>query len=266
MHIPTDALSLKDAKKSQIRLGLQGSPVSGKTYSMCTAPNLVVLDFDNKLGQHAGKDIHRIPFWMPEFCDKLVPRANPSNPPNRKDALTKWLTDNADKFTLEQTVAVDSWSLLQDGFDQQQELTPARTKTGAFDEFAFWALKQDYARNIMGILKQMKCNVIVTFHEQADRDSKGVINGKLRPLMQGRFTDKLQGYFTDWFRQVNKPILENPNDVYSKVKGYEYLWQTRPDQLCNCGSSIPGLLPYVPANWDVFVHPEKYQEFPANKQ
>src|SRR6266446_381603 len=152
MYIPLISQNLRSKKFSQIRLGLQGHPATGKTYSAMTFPNPFIMDLDNGLTKFAGHDINIIPFydydWICNFDSKYKP-SKPGAQPNRRDAILKFLREEALKMTNEQTLILDSWTSLQTFFDQQQELEPKITKTGQIDEYAFWASKIEYSEKIM---------------------------------------------------------------------------------------------------------------------
>lgn len=252
-----NAMTLESKRFKQIRLGLQAAPNTGKTTSALTAPGPVVADFDNKLSAsnaiNAGKklaDIVILPFYSAEFVDKIVPRSHPSFQPNKRDAFRKWLSTEATKLQEDQTFIVDSWTMLQAAFDTQQNYEPAIGKGGAVDKFAFWAAKIEYAKDIMERLKTLNCHVIVTFHETIERNDEGNATGKCKPVMQGQFADQIAGHFTDYFRCHAEAKPNTPTT---------YLWQTAPDNSCNCGTHLSGIKPRIPATWDVFVHPEKYK-------
>ena len=67
-YIPPHSSPLADMSFSQIRLGIQGAPGTGKTYAAVSFPNPIVLDLDNKLGAHkTRKDILVLPFHDPDF-------------------------------------------------------------------------------------------------------------------------------------------------------------------------------------------------------
>lgn len=256
-YIIKDAMTLESKRFKQIRLGLQAAPNTGKTTSALTAPGPVVADFDNKLSAsnalNAGKklsEITIIPFYNAEFVDKLVARSHPAFAPNKRDAFTKWLGSEATKLQEDQTLIIDSWTMLQAAFDQQQSYEPAISKKGSEDKFVFWAAKMDYAKGIMERLKTLNCNIIVTFHESIERDDEGKPTGKCKPVMQGAFADQIAGHFTDYFRCHAEAKPNTPTS---------YLWQTAPDNSCNCGTHLSGIKPRVLATWDVFVHPEKYK-------
>lgn len=257
-YIPPNSLNLKDAPKSQIRLGLQGAPVSGKTFALITAPNLVVLDFDRKMGAHAGKDITIIPFYDDSFVNSIVNKSFIDAPANRRDSLLKWLRVHGPKLNESQTLAIDSMTMVEESFGQQTDLEPVYTKENKLDHFDFWDRKIDYYRDIFILFKSFKCNIITTWHESIMTDPKGVPTGKLYPILTGQAGKKLQAKFTDWFRQT--ALNTDPYDGTKKLNETGYFFQTQPDSLVNCGCSIPGgLKKFVPATWDVFVHPELYK-------
>lgn len=251
---PKDAVPLGADSNQLFRIGIQGPPKTGKTWAALTFPNPIVLDFDNNLRGfsevYPDKKILAVPFWNATFCDTLGVRCpRPGSPPNQRDALRVWLAKEARNFTPTQTLVLDSWTRLQDGFDKQQELEPSYTKKGEIDEFAFWMKKQEYARDIIEFLNSCNCNIVVTFHETVERDSSGKVTGKMKPMMDGRFADKLAGYFTDWFRQT---VMEDDK------KERQYLWQVKADNVANCGTSLrkldlKSIKGFVPANYNSLV-------------
>lgn len=265
MYKPEGSISLAERKFKQIRVGVQSAPFVGKTTAVLTAPNPVVADFDNKLSEtnalYAGKkmeDIRIIPFYDPAFCDKLAPRAAAEMvlAPNRRDAFKLWLMKEGPKLQQDQTFIIDSWTMLQEAFDTQQGYEPAIVKTGANkgaeDPRVFWEKKMEFSEDVCTRLKSLNCHVVVTFHEQSDRDQEGNLTGKVKAFMQGQFRDKLKGHFTDWFRQ--HAIVNKQTDKT------EWLWQTVSDNIADCGTHLYNLRPMVPANWDVFVNTSKYQQ------
>lgn len=261
-----NAMTLESKRFKQIRLGLQAAPNTGKTTSALTAPGVVVADFDNKLSAsnalNAGKklaDITIIPFYNAEFVDKLVPRGHPSLSPNKRDAFKKWLSVEAPKLQEDQTLLVDSWTMLQAAFDTQQGYEPALNSRGGEDKFVFWAKKVEYAKDVMERIKTLNCNVIVTFHETVERDDEGKVTGKTKPIMQGQFADQIAGHFTDYFRCHAVAKLKDPANPRSEVIGTEYLWQTSSDNICNCACHLSGIKPRVQASWNLFIEPDKYR-------
>lgn len=266
-YTPPNTTTLETKKFSQIRLGIQGYPKTGKTTSALTFPKPIVLDFDNNVDAAnavaAGKSLDEItlvPFYSPAFVDTLVPkRTFAGAAPNRRDALTKWLREHAFKLEPDQTLVLDSWTMVQNAFDQQTGYEPAVSRTGAEDKFVFWKRKIEYAQELCEILKSINCHVVVTFHETIERDDEGRPTGKLRPAMQGQFADQLAGNFTNWFRQQALSRHKDPNNTKSEVIGTDYVWQTSADNIANCGTKLIGIRRIVPAKYDVFVHPENYK-------
>jgi hypothetical protein len=255
-YVPNGSKPLSELSVDlQIRLLLQGPPFNGKTHAAMTFPNPVVLDFDQKLGAFAGRsDIIQVPFYDGEFCDKIVRRDGTQAPPNKKDALLKWLKVEGPKLERGQTLVLDSSTAIENAFHVQYSLNPTLTKKGDIDGFAEWRQKNDYFGEMMGDLKALKCHVIYICHEQIERDDEGKATGRIRNLMSGAYGDKLASNFTDYFRVLpyKKPI--NPEQLL-KFKEYfklneedtkewlnfgtdSTLWvfQTQPDEKANCGS------------------------------
>ena len=269
LFIPPVSRSLDTYTKPNFRLGIQGAPGTGKTWAALTFPNPIVIDLDNKLGAHAGrKDVLAIPFHSAKFITSELKtkegspitntsgRANnPSFPPNRRDAVKYWLEENASKLTSDQTLVIDSWSSLIDGFFQQSQLPHeiVYTNRGQLNDYAIWNQLCTYAIDIISILRGVTCNVVVTFHETADRGKDGELNGKLRPLMPGQYGDKIAGQFTNWYRQLAVGVLEKPDDPRSKVIGTKWLWQTQSDNLFDACCDRVELPRYVPANYTSLI-------------
>jgi hypothetical protein len=198
MYIPKGAVSLKDFKMQQIRLGIQGPSGTGKTWAAATFPNCVFVNFDRGLGAHIGReDLLEIPFWEDEFVDKIVPKTPGSRSSNRKDAILKWLSTEARKLEADQTLVVDGGTGLQNAFHIQYALEPVYTKTGKIDDFAEWRFKVEFFGELCDMLKSLKCHVVYISHETLDRGKDGELNGKVRPLITGQFGDQLASHFTD---------------------------------------------------------------------
>jgi hypothetical protein len=254
MYIPKNTDTLKDKQQPQIRLLLQGWPGTGKTHAALTFPNPYVLDFDNNLQAYYGKDIPNYPIWNSEFVTKTLsfPPTKPGAQPNRRDAALKFLREEATKFTPDQTLIVDSWSRLQAAIDAQNEMEPKITKEGKIDDFHFWKQKLDYSREFMQLLCSVKCHVIVTVHEIAERDPKsGALLDKVRPLQQGKFLAELASYFTYVFRAVT----EEQKDTTGKVVKTNYLWQVATDNQFEAIArpSFPDGTYRIPASYDELV-------------
>lgn len=243
MHIPTNSINLSTSTiKPQIRLGLQGASGTGKTYSALTFPNVVVADFDNGLTAHRGRDIISIPFHNDKWCVdtykaqvvKGQVEGVPSTAVNKRDLFKRWLNEEASKFSPEQTLLLDSWTMLQNNFDQVTDLQPSFSKDGSVDAFAFWSRKLDYSRDIMQTLIGLSCNIIVTFHEICLRDpASGLLLEKVGPLQQGKFVAQIPNFFTDFFRQLAVDRKVKGADGKEVVIGTDYLWQVRSNSQCN---------------------------------
>lgn len=248
MYTPPLATNLKNETMPQICLGLIGAPGSGKTTACLTAPNPIIFNIDRGLTGHIGKDILTIPVYSSAFIrDQKT---------NRKDFIAKWLGTEAPKLTSEQTLVIDSWTTLQAAFDVQTEKEPVYTKNGEEDGFAFWKRKQQWSRDICEMIKGLACHVIITFHEQIQRDPTGNPTSKIEPVMQGQFKDILPVYFTDFFRQVaTTPKGSDGKPVPNAQTIFE--WQTQPDNIVNCKTRLIGVPKMVPANFSVF---DKYKQ------
>lgn len=276
IYTPPGCTTLAEIKEQpQLRLGLQGPPGSGKTWAALKFPNPIVLNIDRGLVSHFGrKDVIEIPFYNPSFVDKIVPRSGLSCPPNRKDAILKWLASEGQKLTSNQTLIIDSQTQLQNAFHAEYRINPVITKSGRIDDFAEWNLKVIYFGELMEWLKTLKCNVIYICHETADRDKTGELNGMVRPLLTGQFADQLASHFTDWFRALTytkptKDTVEKAKEFFkiddATFKEWSdnsdnetfYVWQTQSDSVAkHIKTSLVRAPKLVVANPSVF---DKYK-------
>lgn len=273
IYIPTGAESLEHTSQAQIRLGIQGAPGEGKTWAALTFPNPIVLNLDRGLGAHIGrKDVHEIKMYDPSFVDKLAKRVQ-GGPPNRRDATLKWLETEGQKLGYSQTLIVDAGTGLEEAFDAQESLEPVYTDSGSIDKFSFWRHKIEYFGSITSILVSLKCNVVYISHEQVDRDKKGELTGKMKPLLTGQYADKLVSKFTDWVRAI---ALDKPKD-FNNIKDSElknfgfknaieykamcdafprntiYVWKLESDDMFSGKiSSLVNFPTYIPANYQSF--------------
>lgn len=244
MYIPSIAKPLSDTEQPPLRVAIQGASGSGKTYSAVTFPNPIVADFDGGLTslKATRPDIVTIPFYSDAFIR--------SKGVNRRDYFKAFLEQEAVKLTREQTLIVDSWTTLQIAFDIQTEKEPVYTKGGSVDEFAFWGRKKDWSRDICQALLALSCNVVVTFHEQQQRDSAGNPTTKLEPVMQGSWSQQLPIFFSDWFRQSATTERKKLADGTEVAGATLYQWQTKPNSIANCKSRLSNLPALVPAHFD----------------
>lgn len=275
MYKPEHTLTLDKKPFVQKRIALQGWGGTSKTTAALTFPNPCVLDFDNSVSETnalcAGRalaDVSVIPFYDQSFVEKCGSK-------NRRDAFKNWLPKNITKFQPDQTLVLDSWTALLDEFYKAWQ--PVMTKRGEIDEFAFWDMLQEFAQDTLSTLRQAPCDVIVIFHEVIETDDKGKPTGKATPLMQGKFVNKLSGYFTDWFRSIG--VERKPDDeqmpknlgitseqwkrfcaMESPIRSNTlYMWQTATGNVANCKTKLIGLPRFVPAGYDVFVNTDKYK-------
>jgi hypothetical protein len=288
-YLPTHSKPISEIPFQQIRLGIQGAPGEGKTYASLNGwPGpIVVADFDNKLGVHKDRtDVRVLPFWSARFINEDlkinnapfsngyigkttrggVGKPDPKLPPNRRDALTWWLSTEGQKLENDQTLILDSWTSLQAAFDQQTEIEPEVGRDGKVNEFAFWMAKIDWSADVCSLLKSLNCHVICTFHEMPQRDPKsGMLLEKIQPLMQGKFTTQIASHFTDFFRQIAVPRYNRKgeevklhvpgNRSYSLSKDVEYFWQITSDDEFSATSTLTKAdgAKYVPAEYGSFL-------------
>lgn len=280
MHTPLGCFTMA-AKKDipQVRLGIQGYPGTGKTWSAVTSfPNPVVANCDRGLGAHVGNNsIIEVPFYDHAFCRQFLP--NPSAiyfPWMLKDIIYKWLETEAMKLDPDQTLVWDGNTGMQNAFHKWYSKNPVITSGGEQDGRAEWGLKKKYYAETIEMLKSLRCHVVFICHEADAKEKDGTYKGKIRPLLSGAFGDELVGHFTDWFRQLafDKPTTANPIQPVELVKwgmtapefdtflkqfprGTYYAWQTESDSIFDgkC-SSLVNFPRYIPADFKSF---EKYR-------
>ena len=294
LYKPKGAIALNEpSAKIQLRLGIQGGFGSGKTFAATTFKNPVFLSLDRGLASHTGrKDIIETPFWNPAFVDSVCKResvtyfnhkvnATKITPPNIKDALVKWLAEEASKLSPEQTLVIDGQSGIETAYHAGYWVNPKITKSqqgrggGEVDGYAEWNQKVDYFDEIMLYIKSLSCDVIWIAHEMQERDSKGNLTGKVDPLLTGQYADKIGKEFTDWYRAtvLSKPKTEEEkNEKVAAIGSRElydeyikstpsnvqcvYLWQTQTSDIVKCKTSLVGAPKYVLAHSSTF---ERYK-------
>lgn len=224
LYKPSYATPIKELPFIQRRIGLMGRSGSGKTYGALTFKNPVVIDIDGNLAAHSEReDVLVLRFndetWIRE---KLGYKFESKIKYPIRDAVKKYLLEEATKLSEQQTLVIDSWTSLQVAFDLQKELEPKYVVGGGIDAFDFWACKIDYSEAVLSSLQKLRCDVVVTLHEQDQREHLGKLNGKIEPLMEGKFNKKIGLYFTEFYRC----IVESKLDKDKKLIGANYLWQT----------------------------------------
>lgn len=284
IYRPPGCPRLSDIPPEQIRVGIQGPPFEGKTTASLTFPNPIILSIDRKVSAHTHRDdVILIPFHDVKFVNSIVPKDGINAPVNRKEALIKWLSTEGTRLSRQQTLILDGSTGIEEEYHiwykfHEQEL--ALSKTGQIDSFVEWNLKKKYFEELHLCLKSVPANVVYICHETADRDKKGELNGKVRPLLTGQSGDKLGANLTDLFRAmaVSKPRDKEQSEKLMKWAGIDagtlaewvastpsvcqtiYLWQTCADELCDCGtSSMLNAPKYVLAHYNSFLKYGKKQ-------
>lgn len=288
IYTPAGCFPLSDPtqQQQQIRLGIQGAAKTGKTFAALTFPNPVAVNMDRGLGAHIGRaDVINVPFYDDNFVDKLCPKISPfyvpqgttkklPRPSNKKDALLKWLYDEATKLTPSQTLILDGNTSIQAAYHTEYWTAPDLDQNSKVKPYAEFRRKIDYFTEIASILKGLRCHVVYISHEYDDRNDKGELNGKIRPLMSGAFKDEIQSHFTDWFRSI---AMAKPSNDEEKGKCADkfkvsketvnewmtyssndtmYLWQTTADNDVDCGTTLDKAPKLIPAHYSMFA---KYQ-------
>ena len=263
LYIPPYSRSLESVVSSQMRLGIQGFPGTGKTYAAVQFPNPVVLNLDRGLGVHDGKsNIIELPFYDLTFVKTIYP----STPPNVRDAVLLWLNKYGSQLTSSQTLIIDTLTEMEKAYHAQVKAHPFISKQGKADGFEEWTQKITYFDEIWTECKRFDCNVVLLAHE-TEKDMS-----KIRPLLTGQAGDKIVGNFTDWFRAITiaKPPTEKI-DAFKKAYNLSdndyrlwmnstpvdcqvlYLWQTQSDDKFDAKvSSLVGLPKYVLASPAIF--------------
>lgn len=285
IYRPPGCPRLSDIPPEQIRVGIQGPPFEGKTTASLTFPNPIILSVDRKVSAHTHRDdVILIPFHDTTFVDTIVKRPGTKAPPQRKEALITWLQTEGIKLKRNQTLILDGSTGIEEEYHiwyKFNELELAVVSgSGKIDSFVEWNLKKKYFEELHLCLKSVPANVVYICHETADRDKKGELNGKVRPLLTGQSGDKLGGNLTDLFRAmaVSKPRDKEQGDKLMKWAGIDattlaewvastppvcqtiYLWQTQADELCDCGtSSMLNAPKYVLAHYNSFLKYGKKQ-------
>ena len=228
MSIPTtnilDTLIETANADARIRLGIIGAPGSGKTMSANTFPNPVFLDRDDKVPPGA----RRIPFWKQATEDRFVdPQITSRKGP--RWSLINFFKFYCKDFSPDTTLIIDSWTFFINRFNQWAQAVaptyaPYQTKK---DEVDPWAIHDDRIAlgiDIMDAAKTIPCNLIITMHEQAERDKESRLTGKVKPLMKGQFADQMPAHLTAFFRMHHKEDFKSNSG---------YCWQVLADKSFN---------------------------------
>lgn len=254
MHIPK--LSSPSETYTAI-IAIQGAPGTGKTTAALTFPNPLVANFDNKL----RRGIQNLPFWDASICDKYSPRRSTNHPANYHGALKTFILQDGPKLALDQTLILDSWTMFQNGLDAyiqaDIDMGLAQGSGGKDSKFYFWGEKLKKSVEIISLMKNLKCRVIILFHEQVERDDKGeIIEGKFQPLQQGSFKDQIYGHCADVWRAHKNPVasVNGKPTVLTENKGF--YWQVAGDSKfnANCNPTLSDVvkeknIKFIPATF-----------------
>jgi hypothetical protein len=267
IYIPPTAKPLDDKDSPQtILIGIQGQPGSGKTVASLTFPNPIILHFDKTditgLIKSAAiiKDVtpYQIPFWSETFIlDTLKQRkTSKGGLVDRREAFTSWLRQENAKFKSNQTIILDSWSSMQDSFDNVTFDASEKVYNTKGEEnfYAPWDAKISYSLEVVELLKSFNCNVVVLFHETRERDKKtGEFLEKMQPLMQGKFMTELKRHFPYFVRQHCREPLDEKGQPRKGVDP-EYLWQVKSSNDFDCKFiGQPSRPVYLPANYNSLI-------------
>ncbi len=155
IYTPPNCLPLSEnTTPQQLRLGIQGYPKTGKTWSALTFPNPIVLNLDRGLGAHQGRtDVIEIPFYQKQFSGARG---------ELKDKLILWLEKEATKLTADQTLVFDGCTSLEIAYHQWFAVNMHNflTKNGKVDDFAEWQVKKKYFGELHEMFKGLNCNFI----------------------------------------------------------------------------------------------------------
>lgn len=277
IYIPPYAKAISET--TQIRLGIQGFPNTGKTWAALTFPNPIVVNIDRGLGAHVGRDgIVELPFYDHKWVRETF-KMNDYSRLRLKDVLVQWIEGDGQLLTEEQTLVFDGSTGLQNAYHPWWEANKMKflTKEGKVDDFSEWTVKKKYFGQIMEAFKSMRCHVVYITHEQDQRDKVPIgqpvtYTGKIKPLLSGGFVDELSSHFTDWFRAHSQAVLA-PDQITEETtqrdwkmtktewlkwansfgNGSYYYWQTVGDNIFDAKSgSLVGAPRYLPATYQSF--------------
>lgn len=277
MYNPPNCPTLDKVSEPQVRVGIQGSPKTGKTFGALTFPNPIVLNLDRGLGAHHGRaDVIEVPLYDIDYCKTINP--------NHKDkyslytTLMEWFKKVASKLESDQTLVFDGGTGLQNLYHDWYSQNKVYSSSGKIDDFAQWRLKIEFFSSIMELFKTLKCHIVYITHESEKKDKDGGYTGKLRPLLTGQFQDQLASHFTDWVRQHScdklkeDKIDEKALSAWGMTKAEFivmqdsfprntlYFWQLESDDTFDGGiSSLINFPRFIPSNYTSFC---KYRRKP----
>lgn len=189
---------------------IQGEPGTGKTKFVTGIDKLITLDYDKKL----PNNIPSIPFYSDNWINtwnKVNTKTGLPIYPDRVTAIKTWLRQEGPKIPADYFLFIDSYTMIDN--DWNQYVTKNKhlfmTKGGKdnppeFNLRAAFEAKLLFNIELFGLLKSLDCSVIVSFHEQPERDAQGRATGKFRPIVNGgSFKDQVLSHFGNTFRTVH---------------------------------------------------------------
>src|SRR5512139_265866 len=230
MYLPES--STTPTEHITFRVGIQGRPKTGKTWSALTFPNPFILDIDNNIPRNhpAFKNVRTAPFCNVEWIRTNFPKANGV----KHIAIAQWLMAEGNKFGVDQTLILDSVTFLGNYFDAYYQEHPIYSGKGVEDKFAPWRYKVKYFTDLHDLIRGLTCNFIAIIHETNEYDDEGTVIG-IKPLLTGQFGDQIAGHYCEWFRQI---VEED------KISGkLSFLWEVKSKKLSCAGGNILSLLP-----------------------
>ncbi len=243
MHIITGATSPAEVNTSIRRLLICSFPGEGKTYqTLTTCPNPVFCDFDNGISDPRLKSLgfQHLKFYDEKWCDSVYKKSQPCN------AFGEFLKIDGIKLAPEQTLCVDSLSLLSDNMEELKwSMTPTPKGSTEKDGFAFWDMVKDYYIDLGKQFIKLKCGVVMTAHLEEVRKKESGAFMHYAPLVNGKFKQRIGQFFTDVVR-----IKTIQNVIGDKVTT-TYKWQVKPDTdfpMAKSRSKVDTM--YIDASWD----------------
>lgn len=238
----------------QIRMGIMGPPGSGKTTAVIeTFPNVVVVNYDKKL----PPNIDQIPITDPKIYKQFINPKYPNVPGDLRGALRNFLEFYAINFPPETVLLLDSWtSMVNTVMQWQDDVKEVEFYSKKKGEVDGWAMYDDlimYGIEITNLIKALPCHVVVTFHEQVQRNDKGNVVG-IKPLMRGQFADQIAAHLTTFFRAgFSKALAEKDPKKYNNG----YLWKVKADDefkpITPPGFKAPDDTGYIPATYQSYI-------------
>lgn len=234
--------------KPQRRIMIVGVSGSGKTYAAATAPNPIYFDYDNQLNDPVVRNRLSavFPMWNTAHIKDMYNVTG--SPEERLKLLIKKYV--AQTLTCDHTIIIDSASQFGDGVkDVLKEKFPDK---GGDSSYRLWETWAAIWRSLCGTLRDLPCNVIVTFHENEIRDETTNSLEKYGWMMQGKeFTPRIPQFFTDVVRQVH---VVKENKTSGTLENEEWLWQIKPtEKFPNGKSRCTTKAITIPANWQSII-------------